>query len=42
MLSNLGHVDFGFLVCPDLVPHHWSIPETLQPTLTALLKATGS
>ncbi len=42
VLSNLGNVDFGFLVCPDLVPDHWSIPETLQPTLTALLKSSGS
>ena len=40
VLSNLGNVDFGFLACPDLVPDHWSIPASLQPTLDALLAAT--
>ena len=41
VLSNIGNVDFGFLACPDLVPDHWSIPETLQPTITALKKSAG-
>jgi WS/DGAT/MGAT family acyltransferase len=39
VFSYLEHVDFGFMVCRDVVPDPWFIADSVQPALDELLEA---
>ncbi len=39
VFSYRGHVDFGFMVCPDAVPDPFAIADGIEPALAALEKA---
>jgi diacylglycerol O-acyltransferase len=39
VFSYTGRIDFGFMVCPELVPDHWSLAEGIPIALDELLTA---
>ena len=42
VFSYMGSIDFGFMVCPELVPDHWSLAEGIPIALDELLTAARS
>ena len=42
VFSYTGSIDFGFMVCRELVPDHWSLAEGIPIALDELLTAARS
>jgi diacylglycerol O-acyltransferase len=42
VFSYTGSIDFGFMVCRELVPHQWSLAEGIRVALDDLLAAARS
>jgi hypothetical protein len=40
-MSYDGHLDFGIIVCRDMVPDVWDIARHLRDALTELSEVTG-
>ncbi|MGP0109300.1 MAG: WS/DGAT domain-containing protein [Acidimicrobiales bacterium] len=41
MLSYLDHIDFGFVVCPEIVEDPWKLADATSAAFTELEKAAG-
>lgn len=41
VMSYIDSLDFGFLVCPELVPDHWSLADAMHHSLEELEKAVA-
>ena len=41
VLSYLDHIDFGFVVCPELVEDPWKLADATSAAFTELEKAAG-
>jgi hypothetical protein len=39
VFSYVDTIDFGFMVCRDLVPEPWLLPEGVETALAELVKA---
>ncbi len=41
VLSYLDHIDFGFVVCPEIVEDPWKLADATSAAFTELEKAAG-
>lgn len=40
-MSYLDHIDFGYVVCPEIVEDPWQLADTTSAAFIELEKATG-